>query len=236
MTAARVTKVLCFAAHPDDLETYLGSTLLWLGNARVDLVFALATNGEAGTRQPTVGTRIDEQLRSIDWFTARTGTAPRLRRLGLTDGRLAVAEGLSAVLAAEIESSAADLVFAPHPDDPHPDHAALGRGVLDCVERVWHWLPAEPARVSHVLPVADADFEAKLDWIRQHASQIPGPRESRAYLPSGRDIVQRIRVRDARWGRSVGAGHAEPLLASDCLGRAEGGGAPVVLRGLEDLI
>lgn len=213
-------KLVCFAPHPDDLETYLGGTLALFARAGAELVFVLATDGEAGTLQPSAPrTRVDEQLASIAYFEGAIGRpCVEYRRMLLPDGDLrARPQVLSHAVEAELDAAGADLVFAPHVADGHLDHRSLAEAVLACwrehrPERLFAWLPAEADAATHVLALSASDFAFKLDWIAQHASQIPGPGESRAHLPRGRDIVQRIERREVRWGAAVGTAFGEPLV------------------------
>lgn len=234
-------RVLCFGAHPDDLETYLGGTLLYLGARGVALRFVLASDGEAGTRQPACGTRVDEQERSLAWFRRHVPEAPppTMERLRVPDGDL---EGHGTRLEEACREASLrfspDLVFAPSPDDPHPDHAALARAAQAAAEVDWLWLGAEPASASHVVPMTDDELANKEAWMREHGSQIPAPGESRAHLPDGRDIVQRVRAREGHWGRRVGLAWAEPLLRASALeaarSRREQAEAPRLVLELDD--
>ena len=58
-------RVLAFGAHPDDLEVYMGGTLIVLVKGGARLRAVVATDGERGTLQPLHGTRRDEHPRSI---------------------------------------------------------------------------------------------------------------------------------------------------------------------------
>lgn len=210
-------RVLCVAAHPDDLEVYMGGCLLLLRAGRARVTGIVATDGEKGTRQPVSGTRVDEQRRAF----AELGIDARF--LGLPDGALEVDQAAARVAAVRAELEP-DLVFAPHPDDPHPDHASLGAAVA---EPCWRWLPARPpVGPTHFVEI---DFSAKARLIRFHASQIPAAGDSRAHLPQGLDILQRAERRDRLYGQRLGLAFAEPLAAP---GRTE---APILIRRLEDL-
>jgi len=211
--------VLCLAAHPDDIEVYMGATLLELSWASVDV--AILTNGEAGTLQPEHGTRVDEARAAL----VPLNITPCF--LGLPDGALDTIR-LTSLLDNLIGQLAPTLVFAPHNSDSHRDHAAIGRAVDELeasgLTRVFRWLDARPSVApTHLLGYES--FADKEQLIRHHASQLPGPGESRGHLPEGLDIVERARERDARLGASIGVAFAEPFVHRSSTG------APVVVHG-----
>lgn len=238
-----VLRLLCLAAHPDDLETYLGGTLRVFAREGARLDFVLASDGEGGTRQPACGTRVDEQRASIAWFEGQIGRAcVELSRMSFPDGGLRkCVDELRAGIEARATAKRPDFVFGPDPADPHPDHQALAAAYAAWlaspaskpVPRAFAWLAAEPEHASDVLLLSDEDFAFKRSWIARHASQVPGPGESRAHLPAGRDIVQRIERRERLWGARVGAAFGEPLVRVRTAGgrpQLAPSTAPTVLR------
>jgi LmbE family N-acetylglucosaminyl deacetylase len=198
-------RVLCLAAHPDDLEVYMGGTLLVLAGGGARLRAVVVTDGERGTLQPAHGTRRDEQERSFGALGIEG------RYLGLPDGGLAGVADLPQRLLAERDAFSPDLVFAPDATDAHPDHAALGRAAQGLA--TWRWLDARPRCEPTHLVAIGPDFAPLEALIRRHASQIPGPGQSRAHLPGGLDIVERARERARRFGPLAGIAFAEPLRA-----------------------
>ena len=117
------SKVLCFAAHPDDIEVYMGATLLLFTREACSLRAVILTDGEAATRQPILGTRKDEAQASLA-ILGMDGSFP-----GLPDGGLSGLEDLETRLHEEITSFDPDLVFGPEACDAHVDHAALARAL-----------------------------------------------------------------------------------------------------------
>lgn len=200
--------VLCLAAHPDDIEVYMGATLLRLCNGVMPVDVTILTRGEAGALQPEHGTRVDEARAAL----VPLNVTPCF--LQLPDGGLDGVE-LVPVLESILGQLEPTLVFAPHAADRHRDHAAIGRAI-DVLEAgghsgVWRWLDARPS-VSPTHLFAYDSFADKEQLIRHHASQIPGPGQPRDHLPDGLDIVERAHERDARLGASVGVAFAEPFV------------------------
>ncbi len=130
-----VRHVLVVAAHPDDLETACGGTMLLLIQAGVAVSLLLCTDGDIGTHDPA--------------FTRATLAAARRREtlaaaeiiglndvifLGHPDGELVADLTLRAEVAAAYRRLQPDTVFTFDPFWPgqaHPDHTAAGRAAVD---------------------------------------------------------------------------------------------------------
>ena len=217
--AAAGLRVLALGVHPDDLEVYAGGLLLRLLGAGAEVLPLVLTDGEAGTLQPREGTRREEGERAL----AVQGLVGRF--VGLPDGRLGREKGcghdeLVRVLAGELRWARPGLVLGPHKGDQHRDHAAVGQALGEAIlgaglgqVACLHWLGAEPGELPNFFVGVSEVFEDKLEWIRAHASQLPGPGGPRGHLPGGRDLVERAISRETRYGRAMGLGLAEPFLA-----------------------
>ncbi|MCA8968722.1 MAG: PIG-L family deacetylase [Planctomycetes bacterium] len=204
-------RILAFGAHPDDLETYLGATLLCMARLGCSMTIVLATDGEAGTLQPSEGTRVDEQLASLEWFQRQTGSMPALHRLCFEDASLSTCTDLRDACKAMIRMHEPHLVIAPSERDVHHDHRALACALSADVRVDVRWLDAEAASATHALVLSEAAHREKRSWMHNHASQFPAPNGSRAHLPGGRDIEERILERDAACGARLGHDFAEPI-------------------------
>ena len=121
--------VLVLAAHPDDETFGVGGTVAALSRAGVDVHILALTQGEAALEH--VGL-------SVPWLgdTRRMEFHEACRRLGATtcqildlgDGTLDRKEGLlDRVVGSTLATHRAAHVLAPWWDDPHADHAAVGR-------------------------------------------------------------------------------------------------------------
>lgn len=196
--------------HPDDLEVYAGGLLLRLLGAGAQVSPLVLTDGEAGTLQPREGSRREEAERAF----AAQGLHGRF--LGLPDGRLSREKDLAGCLSAELKKQQPGLVLGPHEGDPHPDHAAVGRALAVpgfCPAPLLHWLGADPGELPNFFVGVEEVFEAKLAWIRFHASQLPSRGGNREHLPQGMDLLERAKTRETRFGQVTGLGLAEPFLA-----------------------
>ncbi|MEO8036716.1 MAG: bacillithiol biosynthesis deacetylase BshB1, partial [Acidobacteriota bacterium] len=117
--------LLFFGAHPDDVELSAGGTIVaavkrGLGVGMIDL-----TRGEMGTRG-TPTTRKREARNS-----ARILGATFREQLDFGDGALRTTRSEELVLIDVIRQSRPRLVFAPYPDDRHPDHTRTGKLVTE---------------------------------------------------------------------------------------------------------
>ncbi|MFQ5505454.1 MAG: PIG-L deacetylase family protein [Planctomycetota bacterium] len=219
-------RILCLAAHPDDVEHYMGGALLLMRDKAAPARVVILTDGERGTLQPEQGTRRDEARAALDYL----GMDGRF--LGLPDGLLAASRDLESRLAREIDAYSPELIFAPHAGDSHPDHAAMGRsmdslcaaGLRGCWRYLDLWSSVEP---SHVLCLGE-DYREKEALILFHGSQIPGPEAGREHLPGGMDVLARAMERDRRCGGR--AGYGEPYVAPRP--RPGRGGGPAIIRDL----
>lgn len=180
--------VLALGAHPDDAEIGCGGVLALHADAGDCVTIACATDGEAGGIgvPPVKLARIRREEASA---AAAVLGAGEVRFLGFADGRLAWAGyDLVAALGRLVRERRPALVYAPHPDDAHPDHAALAAAAIDAVRRAGaHAFPelgephrAEALRLYEVwTPLAEVAVTVDISGvagrkaaaIRCHASQ-----------------------------------------------------------------
>jgi LmbE family N-acetylglucosaminyl deacetylase len=123
--------VLVFAAHPDDETFGVGGTLAALAAAGVGVHVLALTKGEAalahlGLSVPSLGERrrgeFHEACRQLGVTTCQV--------LDLGDGRLDGEEDLlDRVVGSTLATHRPAHVLTPWWDDPHADHAAVGRAV-----------------------------------------------------------------------------------------------------------
>lgn len=117
--------VLAIGAHPDDVELGCGATLAKLARAGRRIGILHLTSGEAGTRG-TPETRRREAERAGEILGAAT-----VDFLALGDGALRTGAAEEDELVAVLRRRRPELVFAPAPEDRHPDHGRAHRLVRD---------------------------------------------------------------------------------------------------------
>jgi len=175
-------KIVAFGAHPDDVDLYAGGLVAGLTRRGAEVAIVDLTAGELGTRG-------DAESRAREAAEAARILGASRECLGLPDGALAATDPAQRRAVVEaLRSHRPELVLAPWPDDPHPDHAAAWGLVREArfLARLPNW-PADgkPCRPGPVLYyeqksafepdlVVDigADREKKLAAIAAFGSQF----------------------------------------------------------------
>ncbi|MDP9997582.1 PIG-L deacetylase family protein [Pseudarthrobacter sulfonivorans] len=197
----RIERVLCFAAHPDDIDFAAAGTIAAWTAAGVHVSYCIMTDGDAGGFDPAhraeiITLRAAEQRRAAELVGVSD-----IHYLHERDGYLEPTHEVIKSVVKLIREVRPDVVLAMHPErnwnriqKSHPDHLAVGeavtRAVYPAVENPfaypeladaglaayklpWLWLYAGPdVRENHFVDVTD-HVAAKLDAIHVHVSQHP---------------------------------------------------------------
>ncbi|MDX1614671.1 MAG: PIG-L deacetylase family protein [Candidatus Promineifilaceae bacterium] len=220
---ADIERLIVVAAHPDDMETLCGGTIIQLVRRGVTVASVNCTLGDIGAQDNNVvrpalaNTRLAESEAAAELLGVT-----RTDNLGHHDGELMPDLNLRAQLARLYRLTQADTLFTFDPfwtGQIHPDHRAAGQAALDA------YMPAkmplyrpeqlnEPdadlARIERVFVFStdrepgiyvdvSADYEAKLAACMAHRSQFPDGEESLEWL-------QKI---DRDHGEQIGVAYAE---------------------------
>jgi LmbE family N-acetylglucosaminyl deacetylase len=229
----RVGRVLCFAAHPDDIDFgAAGSIAAWTA-AGVQVSYCIMTDGDAGGFDPAqraeiVALRAAEQLRAADLVGVSD-----IRYLHQRDGYLEPSHEVMKEVVRLIRELRPDVVLAMHPErnwkriqKSHPDHMAVGEAVtravypalenpfaypelaeagLKAFKLPWLWLYAGPEeRENHFVDVT-GHVDNKLQAIHVHVSQHPDVAAMEAAVRNGMQANARRAGLPA--GRSAEAFH-----------------------------
>ena len=116
--------VLVLAPHPDDAEIYCGGLLLKAKRAGFSIGVIDVTQGEMGTR----GTRHTRKKEAA--AASRFLKLDVRENCGMPDGGLCDDGKLRSLLVARMRKYRPGVVLAPHWEDQHPDHAALGQAAI----------------------------------------------------------------------------------------------------------
>jgi LmbE family N-acetylglucosaminyl deacetylase len=197
----RVERVLCFAAHPDDIDFGAAGTIAAWTEAGVEVSYCIMTDGDAGGFDPEqraeiVAMRAEEQRRAA----ALVGVTD-IHYLHERDGYLEPTHEVMRGVVKLIREIRPDVVLSMHPErnwsriqKSHPDHLAVGEAVTRAVypalenpfaypdlaesglaayKLPWLWLFAGPEeRENHFVDVT-GHIDTKLEAIHVHASQHP---------------------------------------------------------------
>ena len=128
-----MTDLLCIAPHPDDAELCCGGLLIQAKRAGLSLAIVDCTRGEMGTRG-TAAVRKKEAA-AADRMLGLRGRV----NLGLRDGHLRDDDALREKLVHVLRRFRPRLVLAPHWEDRHPDHVAVGQAAAAVA-----WLSGAP--------------------------------------------------------------------------------------------
>jgi LmbE family N-acetylglucosaminyl deacetylase len=141
--------IVCLAAHPDDIEIGCGGTLLALTEHRPVTVDAFLLTGDAH--------RVTECQSALADFT--TNATVRVHAAGLPDGRLPAhwGEAKEFLEATQLEQ-VPDLIFAPHRDDSHQDHAV----VAQLAATVWR----DSMILRYEIPKWDGDLASASTYVQ----------------------------------------------------------------------
>ena len=198
---SRIERVLCFTAHPDDIDFGAAGTVAAWTAAGVQVSYCIMTDGDAGgfdpaQREEIVRLRNAEQQRAA----ALVGVTD-IHYLHQRDGYLEPSHEVMREVVRLIRQLRPDVVVSMHPErnwnriqKSHPDHLAVGEAVtravypalenpfaypelaesgLEAYKLPWLWLFAGPEeRENHFVDVTE-HVDSKLAAIHIHVSQHP---------------------------------------------------------------
>lgn len=194
-------RVLCFSAHPDDIDFGVAGTVAGWTAAGAEVTYCVMTGGDAGGfddahRPDIVSMRNAEQEAAASLVGVQD-----IRWLGYQDGYLQADHALIRDVVRIIREVRPDIVVAMHPErswdrlqKSHPDHLACGEAVtravypavenpfaypelaeagLEAFKVSWLWFFGAPLeRENHFVDIS-SHVDAKLAAIRIHSSQHP---------------------------------------------------------------
>ncbi|MEP6708196.1 MAG: bacillithiol biosynthesis deacetylase BshB1 [Pyrinomonadaceae bacterium] len=222
--------VLAVFSHPDDAELTVAGTLLKLKSLGYRTGVLDMTRGEMGTRgTPEIRAKEALDAAHIMKLDARLN-------LGQPDGHIWLTEETRRAMVRLIRTHKPKVIFTPHWDDPHPDHAATCRIVREAarlstmrrydeeagLEAVRMPTIAHPVYSRLVVPsfiVDVSDFvEDKMNSIRAHASQFfhPESKEPTTRI-SGKNFLQQIEWRMRFYGSLIGVAAGEAFYVREAL-------------------
>jgi N-acetylglucosamine malate deacetylase 1 len=215
--------VIFFAAHADDSELSCGGTIARMVGDGLRIGLVDLTRGEMGTRG-TPQTRARESKAA-----AKILGASFRHQLDLGDGGLRSGREEELEIIDVIRRCTPSVVFAPHPDDRHPDHTRTGRLVTEAsfysgLRKLKTALPAHrPQAViyylqnyllppSFVVNVSDG-WKIKMRAIAAYKSQFHKPRtqEPRTFI-SEKGFLAMIEARGKHFGALIGAAYGEAFV------------------------
>ncbi len=194
-----IHRVLCVAAHPDDLDFGAAGTIAGFVRAGIEVTYLLCTRGEQGGFDDTPRDAMPG-LREAEQRDAAAALGVRDVRFlnGYRDGWLQVTFALQCEIVRVIRQVRPERMLIPSPERnwdrigaSHPDHLAAGEAAIRAIypaarnpfafpellaeEHLEPWTVREvwlmaDAHPDHPVPIDDT-FGAKLDALHAHRSQ-----------------------------------------------------------------
>ncbi|MFA6956746.1 MAG: bacillithiol biosynthesis deacetylase BshB1 [Thermoanaerobaculia bacterium] len=216
------TKVdyLFFGAHPDDAEIGCGGTMLEAVAKGKKIALVDLTRGEMGTRG-TPETRLHESLAA-----ARVLGALFRLQLDFGDGNLHAGREEELELISVIRKHRPSILFAPYPDDRHPDHTRAGRVITEACfyaglakietgqaphrpQTVVYYMQNYVHQPSFVIDTT-ASQKKKMDALRCYKSQFYNPKsKERMTAIAKKSFIDMIEARARHFGAMIGAEFGE---------------------------
>jgi LmbE family N-acetylglucosaminyl deacetylase len=127
-------RIIMIGAHPDDCDQDGGGTAILLARMGHAVKFVSVTNGDAGHHEMGGGILASRRLAEAKEAGRRFGVAYDV--LSNHDGELVPSLDVRLQVIRKIREWNADVVFAPRPNDYHPDHRYTGILVQDAAYMV----------------------------------------------------------------------------------------------------
>lgn len=215
--------IVVVAPHPDDAELGMGGTIARMVDEGHSVLVVDMTDGEPTPK----GTPARRQAEA-DEATRILGCA----RVNLGLPNRTVVHGVEArhALAAVLRAHRCEILFAPHPDDAHPDHIAVTRIAEDArfdaklSNSTIPGDPIHPRRLIHYYcthlkavpaPTFALDISATAERKRQ---SILAYRSQVIDHEPNRTLPDQVDARDRFMGSRLGVERAEPFWCRELLG------------------
>ncbi len=215
--------LLFFGAHPDDLELSAGGTIAKMIAAGVRVGMTELTHGEMGTRGSAKA-----RAREAAAAARILGAGFRVQ-LDFGDGGLRTGREEEMELIDVIRRTRPKVVFAPWPDERHPDHVRAGRIVTDASfyaglrqihtkfaahrpQAVVYYMQNYMLPPSFVIDVSDA-WKTKMRAIAAFKSQFYNPESKEPSTKlSDKKFIEMIEARGKHFGAMIGVAYGEAFV------------------------
>lgn len=225
--ADHVERVLCVAAHPDDLDFSCAGTVATWTSVGTEVTYCILTDGDAGGFDDGVAREEIGPLRRAEQRAAAAAVGVSdVRFLGYPDGTLEPSLDLRRDIARVIREVRPQRIVTSSPernwewiDNSHPDHMATGEATLRAVypdarnpfafpellgeEGLEAWTVSEvwvggTARADHTVDVTDV-VGLKLAALSSHVSQVGHFDDLELYITEWMKLTaQRFELPEAR--------------------------------------
>lgn len=216
-------RLIIIAAHPDDLETMCGGTIVQLAQRGVEIFSVNCTLGDIGaqdasrSRSALAADRLQETEAAAHLLGIR-----QTFNLGRPDGELLPDLALRTEIARLYRLTQADTLFTfdPHwTGQIHPDHRAAGQAALDAYmpSKMPLYHPAQLNEQSAGLGClervfvfsTDRDPDVVVDVTAVYPQKIAATLAHKTQFPNGEANLDWMKELDKRPGERIGVAYAE---------------------------
>lgn len=182
-TIVTAPRTLIVAAHPDDIEWYMGGTVARLVDAGAEVTIVMATSGEARSGRALTGAALGEARKAEQIEAARRlGVTSDVVFLELPDAGLWRSPQLTGMVREVWAEVRPELVFSfdaarPRLSYLHPDHLSVGRAVgriageeLGTGTEIWLFHSRRPDVVVDITTT----LQRKVHALLAHETQVGG--------------------------------------------------------------
>lgn len=214
-------RIAVIGAHPDDQELGMGGTIARLASQGHEVTLIDLTDGEP-TPKGSVERRCEEATSA-----ARILGAKRLQ-VGLTNREIADDAASRDLVARTIRETRPEILFAPHPEDAHPDHIAASR-LVDAArfaaKYVHSAIPGEPWHAPklfhyysiHLKSIPQPSFLADTTGFASRKREaILVYRSQFVDHEPNRQIPEWIDAQGIYFGSRIGTESAEAFFSREC--------------------
>lgn len=214
--------VAVFGPHPDDQELGMGGTIARLVAQGHEVTLVDMTSGE-----PTP--HGSPEIRAREAAAAATILGAKRMQLGLVNRAIVNDLASRAIVAGAIRALQPEIIFAPHPEDAHPDHVAacalieaarFAAKYSKCdlpgepwhARQLFHYYAIHLRTVPQPSVVADTSgyATAKRRAILAYESQFVAN-------PKNRAVPEWIDAAGVYFGSRIGTATAEPFFSRECI-------------------
>lgn len=220
--------ILAFGAHPDDVELGCAGTLFKLNQLGYTVGIADLTEGEMGSRG-TVEERYEESAEA-----AKILNTSFRENLKISDANIELSAENRSKIIDIIRKTTPAIVFAPHPNDRHPDHVHAGELITEGafyagLPKIKTDLPKHrPHRVVYYMTTYEFEptfvvditgqFETKLKALQSYRSQFYNPDwPGEQTFVSSKWFMDAVEFRARHYGWKAGVKYGEPFRIRELL-------------------
>jgi N-acetylglucosamine malate deacetylase 1 len=220
---------LFFGAHPDDVEITCGGTVINLVKAGMKTGIADLTEGELSTRG-------NFKTRKAETLKASTILGINVREnLGFEDGKIQNFSGNRLNIIGLLRKYRPSIVFAPYPNDRHPDHINASNLIRESVfysglkkielenlephrpSKIFYYRHNNDIPISFIVDISGT-FESKLNSIKAYKSQFYNKKskEPETFI-SSKLFIEEIETRAKFFGFKIGVKYGEPFWCAESI-------------------